>query len=151
MSRSLTIGSETFLYPEEGTKAGWGEVAADWAEAATNTLSDLSGPNDILVTSATILNNQSSAVDVGVGNASLSFSSTSVRRFVVSYSVVRGANVESGEMEGIWDGSDWIFAHTFIGDAGMDFEITTAGQIQYFSDDSSDGEIKFRGKTIDQI
>ena len=40
-------------------------------------------------------------------------------------------------MEGVFDGSTWSFAHSFVGCAGMCFQITNGGQIQYFS--SSDG------------
>jgi len=67
----------------------------------------------------------------------------------VVYSVIRGSTVETGEMNGIWNGSAWTFSHEFTGDAGMDFEITTAGQVQYFSDSSSAGTMVYRARTID--
>lgn len=53
-------------------------------------------------------------------------------------------------MFGIWNGSAWSFSHSFTGDAGMDFEITAAGQIQYFSDSKGTGTITYRARTIDQ-
>ena len=134
MSIELQVGNVTFLYPEEGSKAGWGEEATAWAKAITTTLATLSGPNDITNTSAAISDNISVAADIGVGASALSFATSAVRSFVVTYVVLRGTYVESGQMEGAWDGAEWSFQHESVGDAGMDFGITSAGQIQYYSD-----------------
>lgn len=150
MSKSLTIGTCTFQYPEAGTKPGWGEEAACWAEAVTNKIATLSGPNDICTTSVSITNNQCTAANIGSGVSALSFSTSAVRSFVATYAVIRGSNAESGELEGVWNGTSWALTNSFTGCAGMCFQITTAGQIQYFSDCSSAGTIKFRARTIDQ-
>ena len=152
MSKSLTVGNETFQYPEQGTKAGWGEEATCWAVAVTNTLATLSGPNDINCTCVAIVNNQACAANIGTGASALSFPTSSVKSFEVTYAVTRGAcncYVESGTMEGIYNGTSWAFSHSHVGCAGMDFQITAAGQVQYFSDDSTAGTIKFRARTID--
>ena len=149
MSKNLTVGSETFEYPEQGTNPGWGPDATDWAEAVTDQLTLVSGPNDIPDTTTTILNNQSTAQDIGVGSSALQFSGVAVRSFVVVYAVTRGAAVESGKMEGNFDGTNWVMQHDNVKDAGMDFEITSAGQIQYFSDDDVAGTIRFRARTTD--
>lgn len=150
MSVSLTVGNETFQYPEEGTKPGWGEEATCWAVAVTNRLGTLSGINDINTTCVAVANNQCAAVNVGSGASALSFPTASVRSFVVSYAVTRSASVESGEMEGVYNGSDWEFAHSHVGCAGMDFQITSGGQVQYFSSCAVSGTIKFKATTIDQ-
>ena len=150
MSKSLTIGNETFQYPEEGTKPGWGEEATDWAVAATNTLGTLSGVNDINTTCVVIANDQCTAASVGTGASALSFPTASVRSFVVSYAVTRGTTVETGEMEGVFNGTSWAFSNAITGCAGMNFQITNAGQVQYFSDCGCIGTIKFRARTIDQ-
>lgn len=149
MSKTLTIGSETFEYPEQGTSPGWGENATDWAVATTNKLGTLSGPNDINTTTFPIADSQSAAVDVGTGATSLLFSTSAVRSFEVSYSVIRGSDVETGTMEGIWNGSAWSFSHSFTGDAGMDFEITAGGQVQYFSDTKGTGTMVYRARVFD--
>ncbi len=150
MSKSLTVGNETFQYPEEGTKPGWGEEATGWAVAVTDTLGTLSGVNDITCTSVAIANNQACAANVGSGATALTFPTATVRSFVVSYAVTRGVSVESGEMEGVYNGSTWAFNLSSVGCAGMCFQITAAGQVQYFSDCGCTGTIKFRARTIDQ-
>jgi hypothetical protein len=150
MSVSLTIGSETFQYPQEGTKPGWGEEATAWAVAVTNKLATLSGPNDINCTCVVIANNQSCAQNVGTGASALSFPVSAVRSFEVCYAVTRGTSVESGQMYGVYDGSDWSFRHEHTDCAGVCFQITPTGQIQYFSTDDVAGTIKFRARTIDQ-
>ena len=150
MSKSLTVGNETFQYPEEGTKPGWGEEATCWAVAVTNKLATLSGVNDINCTCVVIANNQCSAANIGSGASALSFPTASVRSFVVSYAVTRGTTVETGEMEGVFDGTTWAFSNDITGCAGMSFQITNAGQVQYFSDCGCAGIIKFRARTIDQ-
>ena len=156
MSKSLTIGSETFLYPEQGTKPGWSEESTDWAVAVTNKLATLSGVNDINTTCVAVANNQCAAANIGSGASALSFPTSSVRAFVVSYAVTRtdpccAVTVESGEMEGVYNGTAWSFNHSHIGCAGMCFNITPAGQVQYLSDATKGaGTIKFRARSIDQ-
>lgn len=150
MSKTLTIGSESFQYPVEGTKPGWGEEATDWATAATNAINNVFGPNDITTTCVVIANNQTCAQPVGgTGATSLSFSSTVVKSFVVTYAVTRTTSVETGQMEGIYNGTTWEFSNSSTGDAGVTFTITAAGQVQYFSTNNVAGSIKFRARTID--
>ena len=153
MSKSLTVGTTTFQYPEQGTAPGWGECATDWACAVTVRLATLSGSNDINCTCVVILNNQCSAQDIGAGASALKFATATVRSFVTTYAVTRGACccvVEAGEMEGVFDETNWAFSHNHVGCAGMNFQITAAGQIQYFSDCGTAGNIKFRARTVDQ-
>lgn len=156
MAKSLTIGSCTFQYPEQGTKAGWGEEATNWAVKATSVLNTLSGANDINLTTVSILNDQSSAVDVGSGACTLSFSTAAVRSFDATYFVVRTdsccvVTAESGTMTGVYNGTTWSFTVEHDGCAGMCFEINSCGQVQYYSDSTKGaGTMKFKAATIDQ-
>lgn len=101
------------------------------------------------------MNCQCTVANVGSGASSLSFATGSVRSFDTSYAVTRtdcccAVTVESGEMSGVYDGSDWAFSNDFTGCAGMTFSITSAGQVQYLSDGTKGtGTIKFRARTID--
>ena len=52
MAVTLTINNTPFEYPEPGDQAPWGEAATDWAVEVTRVLNSLSGPSDILETTA---------------------------------------------------------------------------------------------------
>jgi len=154
MSKELVVGNESFLYAEQNEPAGWGEDNSAWAEAVTNVLGTVSGPNDIATTTDVILNNQSSPISI----TGLQFSTAVVRGFEVEFVVYRNTDsntvMESGKMTGTYDGvSDWYFNTERLGDAGVYFQITSGGQVQYYSDDTTglnySGVIKFRAKTID--
>lgn len=147
MSKTLVIGSCTFLYPVAGTKPGWAEEAADWAEAVTNKLATVSGTNDICTKTVTVLACQCAA-NIGSGQTALSFSTATVRSFVVTYNVLRGSTVETGSMEGAQVGGTWVFSHDHTGCTGMCFDITSAGQVQYYSDCSCAGTITFNATTL---
>ena len=164
MSKELTVGNQAFQYPIDGTKPGWGEEATGWAEAMTDAMATVFGPNDIPTTIVAIANNINNLtlgaggpLDVGAGPTSLSFPPSSVRSFLVTYAVTRDDElsqpdsiiVESGEMEANYNGSEWNFFHSHLGDAGVDFSITPSGQIQYYSNDFGHGTIIFRAKTVD--
>ena len=64
MTVKLQIGNRIFNYAIEGSPSGWGEENSAWAEAVTNGLLTVQGPNDILPTSATLINDQSTPVSV---------------------------------------------------------------------------------------
>jgi hypothetical protein len=155
MSTNLTVGNETFAFPESGETPGWGEVVHDWAEAATDKLSSLSGTYDIPITTSSISDNQSTAANV----TGLLFNSTVTRSFIAEYVVYRETDTptkirENGIITGVYDGSTgWEYSIKHIGDAGMDFIVTAAGQVQYYSSNmvgaSYSGEIKFKARTLD--
>lgn len=148
MSKQLTIGTETFLYPEQGTNPGWGEEAADWACAITTRVNSLSGPNDINLTSASIINSPCVSLNVGAGTTALKFPPSCVRSFEVSYNIVRGAYFESGSFNGFYNGSSWVTNQEFIGCAGVCLSITSLGQVQYRSSTIGSGTITFKAKTL---
>lgn len=148
MSKNLTVGNETFKYPSQGENPGWGESASDWAEAVTDKLGTVSGTYDIAKTTFTILDNQASAVDI----TGFSFSSTVTRSFVADYIVYRATGFESGQIFGVYNGSAWDYTVSHNGDAGISFQVSTGGQVQYFTDAVyGAGEILFKASTLDVI
>lgn len=156
MAKSITISGTTYQFPEQGTKAGWGEEATDAICAIASRLNTLSGANDIDLTTICINNDQCSALNVGTGACTLSFSNAAVRSFEATYSVIRtdaccSVSSETGIMVGIYDGTAWTFSVEHTGCAGISFDITCAGQVQYYTDSTKgSGTMKFKASTIAQ-
>lgn len=158
MAKTLTVNSIPFNYPTSGDEPGWGGQSTDWASAVTDVLADLVGPNDILETAFNIANNQTSFADV----TGLVFNAASVRAADITYSVFRisstnlSGNTEKGTIQIIYDNNaGWdINQGSILGNAGVIFSITPAGQIQYKSTDigatSYVGVMKFRAKALQQ-
>lgn len=157
----LTVNNTTFNYPDPGTDPGWGQDATDWAVAVTETLNTLVSPADILETSFVINNNVSVNTDIN----RMFFDAGTVRAANITYSVYRtsdtnpSGNIESGTIYITYDnaagvGNKWLLGQQKIGDAGVSFFITDAGQVQYKSTDigstNYQGEIKFTAKALSQ-
>lgn len=110
-----------------------------------------SSANDILETSFSLTNNQSSPADV----TGFLFNNSAVRAFEVLASVTiiaTASTYESFKLYGIQKGSSWEMSQSATGDiSGVVFTITTAGQVQYTSTNNSgfaSGTIKFRAITL---
>lgn len=159
MAVSLTVGSKTFEYSEQGASPGWGEQNTLWASAITDRVALFSGANDKTTTN---FNFSASACMVSVSCLQFTGGTAAgtVRSFEVAYTANRtcGSCItaqESGTMEGVYDGADWDFGHNHVGCACVCFVITSAGQVQiYASDgtccsDGNSGSVKFRARTID--
>ena len=155
MSKTLQIGSTTFEYPTEGEKPGWGEEATAWAEAVTDALQNVQGPNDILITSATLTNNQITLANI----PGLVFNTGQVQSIEVDYLIERifdsGSTTiaESGKILGNYNGTDFDISQETTGDAGVAISINNSGQFQYTSDDKANHistTIRFKASTIDQ-
>ena len=155
MSKTVQIGSNVYTIPEEGENPGWGEDLTAYLEGIADALANVQGPNDILITSASLNNNQSTFANV----AGLQFNTAQVQAIEVKYLVIReydaGATtvVESGTITGNYDGSTFFITTNHIGDAGMTFDITNTGQVQYKTTDLTNhvsSVIRFRGVTIDE-
>lgn len=154
MPKKLTVGSEEFEFPLVGENPGYGSEVTDWAEAVTDALSTVQKPNDILLTTASIANN----VAVPTNIPGFSFSTAEVKSLDCKYvcsRVTTGPNasyVETGFIEGYFDGTDWGISIRSTGDAGISISITPAGQVQYTSTNLSGathiGLIKFEAKVI---
>jgi len=150
MSKTLIVNSIPFEYPEQGEQQPWGESATAWASEVTDVLNSVRGPSDILESSATILNNQTTFQNIN----GLFFDTATVRSFVINGSVYRTYNVsqevsESFVILGLNQGvAGWIIQVESIGDAGLTFEINSNGQLQYKSSNLANhisGLIKFSG------
>lgn len=156
---NLTIGNQTFNYPNAGTEAGWGEDATGWAQAVTELLAALSTPGDILPASFAIQNNVSSATDI----TGMFFNSGIVRAANIFYAVYR---VSDGSPNGVAEsgtiqidlnetapvGQKWQMTILKNGNGGTSFSITDGGQVQYTSTDigtvNYQGVIKFSAKVL---
>lgn len=155
MSKQLQIGSDIFNYPEQGENPGWGEEATAWAEAVTDALQDVQGPNDLLLTSATLVNNQATPADI----SGLLFNVAQVEAVEVDFFITRtfdsGTSVttERGKILGSYDGTTFsISTETDGGDTGVEITVTNAGQFQYTSSDLTNhtsSTIRFKASTID--
>jgi hypothetical protein len=125
----------------------------------TNVVSSLIGTSGIIETAFTIANNQSSPSDI----TGLLFDPSTVRSFIVEYSLYRNTTgsgaterAECGFLSGsfltVQNTCDFNSGSNVIGDAGVTFTITEAGQVQYISDNQSgtpaSSKMKFRAKTF---
>lgn len=156
MPKTLTIGTESFEFPLEGDNAGYGESVTDWASAVTDALSTVQQPNDILTQEATINNNIITATSI----PGFSFDTSEVvainAEYIIKRTTVSPANnlVESGSIEGNFDGTNWSISRRQVGDAGIEFSITAGGQIQYTSSNltgtSYAGTITYKAKVFNQ-
>ena len=154
MSRELTVGSNTYEYPDNNADPGsYGEDASDWAEAINDVVATLFGTYDVANTTASLTNNQSTAADV----SGLLFDSSVVRSFIVNYVVYRSTDSgyanESGTISAVYDGDTaWVYTIDHEGDGEVDFQVTSVGQVQYFTSDLSgtnySGTTKFNASAI---
>lgn len=109
-----------------------------------------SAAGDLDPTTFSIANNQATAANV----TGFAFANGVTRSFSAHVSVEIDADTdlfEVIEIKGIQRGADWVISQSSTGDAtGIVFSITTAGQIQYTSDNYAgfvSGDIKFRAIT----
>lgn len=151
MARDLTVLNNTYSYPDAGENPRWGEDATEWAQAVTNSLADIQNPYDILLTSFDVDDNITTFTDI----PGFTFDSSAVRSFRAEFNVLRSDgsidSAEAGIMQGIYNGSDWEITTEKAGEAGMDYNITSAGQMQYKSSSiggSYSGIMKFKARTI---
>lgn len=113
-------------------------------------ISGVTSPGDIDETSFSINNSQAIAANI----TGLAFANATVRSFQVFASVYINATsslYEEVKISGIQKGSDWDISVISTGDeSGVQFTITTLGQIQYTSSNYTgfvSGSIKFRALT----
>ena len=139
MAKTLTVGNQDFLYPENKENPGWGEEATSWAERVTALLATLSGANDIALTNfPAIENGQTTSTDI----TGLAFDPTLVRAATISYIIVRTIDggtdrFEYGEVNIVRDteASQWLIQREFLGTSGVVLTIDdTTGQFEYTSD-----------------
>src|SRR5690606_31400768 len=133
----LSVNNTVFNYPTAGDPKGWGEEATAWATEVTLVLNDLKGPNDVLQSTALILNNQSTYTNI----IRLLFDPSSVRTAEINYNIVRSTDDESRNESGVititYNASvgDFEISQVSDNDAGVAFDVTNLGQVQYISDE----------------
>ena len=156
MSKIVVVGNSEYEIPTVGSNPDWGSELTDFFEAIGDALETVQQPNDILLVSAAIANNQTTPANI----PGFSFTTSEVQAidcdFFVARSTVSPAQslTESGKITGNYNGTAWSISIVSTGDAEVNFSITPSGQIQYTSNDLAGsgyvGEIRFRAKVINQ-
>ena len=150
MSIIVSVNSVPFTIPTQGEQPAWGESLTDYFVEVAKVLNSLKGANDILETGATILNNQTTFQDI----PDFKFNTATVRSFAVQCSIARESSTEkyyeSFVLSGLRTDTDWVLQLEGFGDAGIELDITPAGQVQYKSSNIATGSgysgiLRFRG------
>lgn len=156
MPKVLIVGNEEFDFPVQGDNPDYGEQITDWAEAVSDALTTVQQPNDILPTQASINNNQSTFTNI----PGFAFDTSEVISINAEYIVNRSTTspsqvlTESGTIQGNYNGTSWRISRSFDGDADIEFDITSGGQVQYKTANLSGsgyvGSIIFKAKVFNQ-
>ena len=154
--RLITIGNQTFKLPIDG-RGNWGEEATAILEALAEASQLIQGPNDVLLSTANLTNNQTVLENLG----NLIFNTGQVLGVQIDFFIRRTYNPGAGQLtiteNGIilanYDGTNWKFSVEAVGDTGIDFNISPSGVVQYTSTNLSghiSSIIRFKAKTIDE-
>lgn len=155
MARTIQIGSKVFEIPDAGETAGWGEDTTEYLVAIAESLQSVQGPNDILLTSASLANNQTSSANIPGMVINLI---GDVKAAEIDYAIERvynsGATTDSenGKILSSYDGTQFKISIDAEGDTGISIDASNAGQFTYTSSNLVDHVstiIRFRIKTID--
>ena len=160
MSKTFVVNNIPFEYPEQGEQQPWGESATAWAEEVTRVLNSVRGPADLLETRADIANNVTTFQNVT--DCFFDSSQDKVRSFNLSGNIYRKIGTtelyEQFELNGLFTGSaGWRLQQESQGNAGITFQITPTGQVQYKSTNMVGdpltyiGIIKYKGVGISQV
>jgi len=154
MSTSVIINGESFSIPTQGENPPWGEDLSALLLAMVNSLNSVQGISDILLTSFTIVNNQSSAANV----FGCLFDTSTVRSAIIEYSVYRSSSVsELSEVGHIYvtyksTAASWEIVQNYAGSSEVNFTITSGGQLQYTSTNFAGtgyvGKMKFTARAF---
>jgi hypothetical protein len=154
MSKTVIVGSTTFTIPEAGDNPGWGEDVTAWICAVTDALDNVQGTNDLLVTSATLANNQTTAANI----TGLSFNIAQVESVEIDYFIEREFDsgtstvTETGKILGSYDGTDFTISSETTDETGTVISVLSTGQFQYTTSNLANhvsSIIRFRARTID--
>lgn len=151
MAVTVTIKGRLFEIPQRKERA-WGDQVTNWAVAISNAVNDLTVVGDIKLVSVSVNNNQTTPINV----PNLRFDTVQTRHAIISYSVyrVKGSDElsQAGQMYVTYKNNSgtWEIIDNTVGDAGIVFTITPAGQVQYTTTDLTDagtyvGKMSFRG------
>lgn len=152
--KNVQVGSDIFKIPIQGGSAPWGQDLTDFFVAIAAALETVQGPEDILLTEATLANNQASVANI----PGLSFSAGVVQSIDVDFLITRiydsGTTTvaESGKVLGNYNGTVFNISIESAGNSGVDLSITNVGQFQYTSTNLANHvstTIKYRARTVD--
>lgn len=151
MAEQVNLKNTIYLIPSNLEEPNWGEGLTSYLKALADAVNSVSGPSDLIESIFTIDNNISSPTDI----TGFFFDSTTVRSFAVRGNITRqhGAatfKYEEFVLAGLYqDASGWVLQQDGMQDAGVEFTITPAGQIQYISTNLAGtpyaGTLKYRG------
>jgi hypothetical protein len=154
MSQTVTISGTSYTIGDQGASPPWGADLNDLLLALVQVAQSTSGGGDILTTSFNVANNQVAPANV----TGASWDTSTVRGFILSYSLYRSTNIneesETGQIYGTYSSTanTWQIAQTYAGSSGISFTITNAGQLQYTSSNVAgtgySGKMKFSGKSF---
>jgi hypothetical protein len=154
--RLITIGNQTFKLPIDG-RGNWGEETTAILEALGEASQLIQGPNDVLLSTANLVNNQTTPAALG----NLTFNTGQVLGIQVDFFIRRTYNPGAGEVttteNGIllanYDGTNWKMSLESVGDTGIDLIISPSGTVQYTSTNLTghiSSIIRYKAKTIDE-
>lgn len=156
MPKIVTVGTEEFELPVQGENPDYAEQLTDYFVAVADALTTVQQPNDILSTTAAINNNQTTFLNI----PGFSFDTSEVIAINAEYIVDRSTTIpavtlsESGVIQGNYNGSTWTISRSFDGDADIEFDINSSGQIQYKTGNMTGagylGLIIFKAKVFNQ-
>lgn len=130
---------------------GFTKVMPSWFNALRDVLISIAGGGSIGETSFAIANSQTNSDVTG-----LSFDGTKYRRALLEVDVKRGTGGAAKHAyfflsfvyrNGAWEKTS--LSSDGDSDHGMDFNITVGGQVQYTSDATATGTMKYRARTFD--
>lgn len=137
MAKVLTVNGSSFEFPQNNEDPNWAQDVTAWAEAVTTAVSDLLAAADLIVGNEVIGNNVVSTTPL----TDLVFSPSTIRAAHISYVVYRTStanlynHTETGVIYLYYDGNAWGLNQSTIGDAGIDFTVTSFGQVEYTTTD----------------
>lgn len=161
MSYTVTVNNTVFTLPDPGDPPNYAEELKSFFQEVAAVLNSQSGALDIIETDFNFNNNVSSPTDVQGFNVVTS----NIASFIGEYLIKRvsgGTTItESGQLYGRQGAGGWSLAvgditsdsTLFDGFSGVDFTITTAGQLQYVSTNfvgQTQGLMTFKMKAIQQ-
>lgn len=155
MARTIQIGSRTFEIPDAGENAGWGEDTTEFLVAVADALESVQGPNDILLTAASLANNQtSSAIIPGLSINLIGNVKAAEVDYVIERTFNSGATTitENGKILSSYDGTQFKISIEAEGDTGISIDADNTGQFTYTSSNLADhvsSVIRFKVSTID--
>lgn len=154
MAKTVQIGSRVFTIPDAGDTAGWGEELTEFFEAIEGALQSVQGPNDILLTTAILANNQSTPANI----PGLSFNLGVVQGMRIEYTIQRVYNngnttdTEYGVCLASYNGTQAILSQEANNDVGVILDVDNSGQVTYTTSNLADHQqtlIRFKATTID--